>query len=334
MLFIIQIFYSTYYQSIINYVMRNKHKIIIFLSLPVLLFLISSCGTPGEYTYPPFTPPEGNIVTVFSAASDMREYTGSNSNYFRGVCKRIQEGGRGDFMVSAGDIDPPGDTYETIQNYIGRDYIWYPVVGNHEKETPSDMSWLRSYNPGGNTLPEVVNTGPSGCTETMYSFEYGNAHFSVINEYYDGSSDTGTEGDVNSYVYSWLENDLQTNTKPVVIVIGHEPAYPLPDEESGRLRHENDSLNQYPANRDSFWNLLKTYNVKAYICGHTHNYSISKIDSVWQVDTGHSRGTADRGAKSTFIMFYITDENKVWYQTYRISADTAKYEFYKEGLLD
>ena len=304
------------------------------LLLLLSLIIIFSCVTPGDFEYGPFELPEGRIVTSFSAASDMRKYTGSSRKYFRGVCDCIKAGGRGDFMISAGDIDPPSDVYSTIRDYIDENCIWYPVVGNHEKETPSDMSWLRNFNTGGSTLPAVVREGPSGSEETMSSFEYGNAHFAVINEYYDGSSDSGTEGDINTYVYSWLEKDLQENIKPLVFVIGHEPAYPLPDEESGRLRHENDSLNQYASNRDSFWDLLKKYSVKAYICGHTHNYSIEKIDSIWQVDTGHSRGTADTGSRSTFIMFYIMDDNKVWYYTYRLGESGAGYKLYKKGLLD
>ena len=306
-------------------------KIICFI-LPVLLIL--SCTSPGDFKYSPFETPEGDIITVFSAASDMRGYTGSSYKYFRGVCDVIKAGGSGEFMISAGDIDPPSEVFETINEYIGEDYIWYPVAGNHETETPSDMEWLRSYNTDGNTLPAIVNTGPAGVEETMYSFDYSNVHFAVLNEYYDGLSDTGTDGDINSSIYNWLDNDLTASSKPVKFVIGHEPAYPLPDEESGRLRHEDDSLNSHETNRNSFWNLLASHSVKAYICGHTHNYSTEKTGGVWQIDTGHSRGTADTGARSTFMMFYIMSDNTVWYYTYRLNLSNLHYEFYKKGILD
>jgi len=189
-----------------------------------------------------------------------------------------------------GDIDPLQQVYADLKNYISTNYIWYPVVGNHETETTCDMSWLRSYNTGGNSLPGVVTTVPPGGEETTYSFDYENVHFVILNEYYDNGSDIATDGDIPDQLYNWLISDLSSNTKPITIIFGHEPAYPMPDEESGRLRHETDSLNQYPVNRDRFWLALKNNSVTAYFCGHTHYYSKVKINTVWQIDAGHARG--------------------------------------------
>jgi hypothetical protein len=291
--------------------------------LAVLFFFGCSTGANEDLA---FETPEGDIRLIFSATADMRDFTGDSKGYFRGVCERIAAGGAGSFMISPGDIDPPDDVYDTVRTYIGADYIWYPVVGNHEAETPSDMQWLRAFNSGGNTLPNVVRAGPTGCVETTYSFDYGDAHFIVINEYFDGASDVGTDGDVVPAQRTWLENDLISNMKPVVFVIGHEPAYPLPDEENGRLRHENDSLNKYAANRDAFWALLNNYDVEAYICGHTHNYSTQVFDGVWQIDVGHARGWGDTGARSTFVMFYVMADGSVWHYTYRLDLADNRYE--------
>jgi hypothetical protein len=87
--------------------------------------------------------------------------------------KGVQNDG-GAFMISPGDIDPPGDSRWTIDQVLGTDYMWYPVVGNHEEETSSDMDYLRDYNYDANGTgvePDIVNTGPSGCPETTYSFD-------------------------------------------------------------------------------------------------------------------------------------------------------------------
>jgi hypothetical protein len=148
----------------------------------------------------------------------------------------------------------------------------------------------------------------------------------VINEYYDGTIDTGTDGDVVDALYSWLKDDLNTNTKPIVFVLVHEPAYPLPDEESGRLRHAEDSLNLHLTNRDRFWSLLESSGVTAYICGHTHNYSTALFGTVWQIDVGHARGWGDRGSKSTFVMCYVMEDLSVWYYAYRLDFRTNFYE--------
>jgi hypothetical protein len=223
----------------------------------------------------------------------MRDYTGDNMLYFRGACERIATGGEGDFMLSPGDIDPPELVYADIQTYIGIDYPWYPVVGNHEAETVSDMTWLRDFNLDGNSLPNIVNSGPANGVETNYSFDYGDAHFTVINEYYNGGSDTATDGDVPDALHNWLNDDLSNTLQPIKFMIGHEPAFPQADEESGRLRHGDDSLNAHEANRDRFWNTLVDRGVTAYICGHTHNFSVYFYNGVWQIDVGHARGFGD-----------------------------------------
>jgi hypothetical protein len=229
----------------ISSVQRFKKASSIFF---LVLFLFVIGCTVEETAFIPFTVPEGDIQVAFSVAADMRGYTGNNRDYFRNTCDQIAFGGRGDFMISPGDIDPPDGAYQTIQTFIGEDYTWYPVVGNHEAETQADMDWLRLFNWKGNSLPNVVNVGPAGSIETTYSFDYGDAHFIALNEYYDGSSDTGTDGDVVDSLYEWLVDDLTTNTAPIVFVFGHEPAYPQPDGENGRIRHAEDSLNLYTAN--------------------------------------------------------------------------------------
>jgi len=308
--------------------------IVLLLSIFALLSLsFTNYNIDIPYNELQVATPEGEIQLVFSVTADVRKYCGCNMNHFRGVCETIVYIGQGEFMVSPGDMDPLSKVYSTIKSYIGQDYTWYPVVGNHETESSTNMMWLRDYNANGNTLPNIVNTGPPGCEETTYSFDYGDAHFVILNEYYDGYSDCGTDGDIVDALYNWLINDLESNNKPVVFVFGHEPAYPQPDEESGRIRHQFDSLNAYPFNRDRFWKTLTDYGVVAYICAHTHNYSVVEIDGVWQVDSGHARGTASTGAKSTFIMFYLMVDRSVLYNTYRLNIDTGEYELTNTGEL-
>ena len=218
-------------------------------------------------------------------------------------------------MISPGDIDPPKASKWTIEQVLGMNYIWYPVVGNHELPGKgseiyygSNMEWLREYNydaNGSGTHPDIVNTGPSGCPETTYSFDYDNAHFVVLNNYCDNDGDKVTDGDITGHLYNWLASDLAATNKEHIFVIGHQPAYPQPDADNGRTRKMKDSLNAYPANRDRFWNLLKNAGVVAYICGHTHNYSAVEINGVWQLNSGHARGQGDIGAPSTFLIIHV-----------------------------
>jgi hypothetical protein len=246
----------------------------------------------------------------FIVASDMREFTAPRHpgpRFFEGACEAIQQVGKGDFMLSPGDIDPPGAIRATLDKYFGADYIWYPVVGNHEAETPEDMEWLRAW--GSNAIPGLVRRGPPGCETTTFSFTHRGAHFVVLNQYYDGKKDNGnSRGNVVDELYEWLKADLEANRKRTVFVVGHEPIRPMPDMDNGRLRHEKTSLNANPENNRRFHELLRAHNVKAYFCAHTHNTSLTNLDGVWQIDSGHARGRGDPGASSTFLKVHVTGE--------------------------
>jgi hypothetical protein len=261
----------------------------------------------------------------------MREFAGSGvyntSQYFRGAVEAILDNGAGVFMISPGDIDPPIEVRWSITQTLGVSYPWHPVVGNHEEETPTEMEWLRSFDYG------IVNPGPSGCPTTTYSFDYSNAHFIVLNEYCDTTGDDVTDGDIPDHLYNWLVADLEATSLHHIFVIGHEPAYPQPDADNGRLRHDNDSLNYHAENRDRFWDLLKSKGITAYICGHTHNYSAVTIDGVWQLDAGHARGLGDIGARSTFILIHVNGSTTV-FETYRDDSNGGEYNLMHLGVLD
>lgn len=246
-----------------------------------------------------------------------------SSSYYRGALEALALKDPGAFLISAGDLDPPWAVAWTHADVLGSAVHWIPVVGNHELEDPANMQWLREWNPGGDALPYVVRAGPPGGVETTYSMRSEGVHVAVINQYYDGASDDALDGDVGDALYEWLATDLaQAAADPTVraiFVTGHEPAFPQPDADNGRLRHEDDSLNKYPDKRDRFWTLLAEQGVVAYLCGHTHNYSAVEIDGVWQVDTGHARGAGDTGAPSTIGSIRVEDSAvtlEVWRDTH------------------
>ena len=268
----------------------------------------------------------GDKTFSFIVTADMREFAGpeyQTSEYFLGAVEAIKSVGEGAFMVSPGDIDPPQYVEGTLKRILGENYPWYPVVGNHESETPEDMVWLREW--GAGDIPNLVRRGPVNAVETSYSFDYGNTHFAVINQYFDGTSDTGTDGDVTDPMYEWLQTDLEENDKPVVFVVGHEPIVSIPDADNGRLRHKGDNLDAHPENSHRFQELLRKHDVTAYLCGHTHDYSAANINGIWQIDAGHSRGKGDTGAPSTFLKITVEGESSR-VVVYRDDSNGGKYE--------
>lgn len=262
----------------------------------------------------------------FVVTADIREFSDgqySGNDYFAGACQAIAKAGKGQFMISPGDIDPPEGIRATLDRQLGKDYLWYPLVGNHEAETPKDMAWLRSW--GCKDIPGLVRRGPSGSETTTFSFDSGDAHFVMLNQYYTGKNDFKGQGDVVPELYEWLKADLEANRKPMVIVVGHEPIVPTPDMDNGRLRHETDSLNVYPQNAKAFKDLMVDHGVTVYLCAHTHNLSVTNIGNLWQVDAGHARGKGDPGAPSTFLKMRA-DANACTLKVYRQAGTGEDYK--------
>jgi hypothetical protein len=256
-------------------------------SFAAVAFVLIVAGTVSV----PLQAQDSREDLVFIVAADMRNFAadGEWSKNFSGACEAVAEVGAGSFMISPGDLDvrPPSAVRDMIDKTIGKDYPWYPVLGNHDPESPSSMQYLREYSM---TVPNVVNRGPKGSEATTYSFDVADAHFVVLNQYYDGTKDWGLEGDVVPELLEWLETDLAANTKKHIFVFGHEPLMAMPDMDNGRIRHQEDSLDENPENAFAFHQLLVKYGVDAYVCGHTHNTSYAKINGLWQLDPGHARG--------------------------------------------
>lgn len=233
--------------------------------------------------------PDGELV--FIIAADMRNFAanGEWSKNFSGACDAARAVGAGAFMISPGDldVDPPSAVRDMLSRVIGEDYPWYPVLGNHDPESPSTMRYLRDYS---RTVPNVVNRGPKGTESTTYSFDWADTHFVVLNQYYDGVNDWGLEGDVVPELLEWLEADLAATSKPHIFVFGHEPLLPMPDMDNGRIRHQGDSLDEHPESAFAFHQVMLKHGVDAYVCGHTHNTSYAQINGLWQLDAGHARG--------------------------------------------
>ena len=282
----------------------------------------------AQVTVPAFT---------FAIAADPRFYSGAGQydtpQYFRGALQALSAAGKAAFLISPGNIDPPAQARWTIDEVLGSSYQWYPLVGNHElpgagqESAPgANLAWLKAYDTG------LVNPGPPGCPTTTYSFDTLNSHFVMLNEFCDAGGDATTNGDISDHLYAWLADDLASHPAAHTFVLGAMPAYPQPDQDTGRVRHETDSLNQHAEHRDRFWNLLHQANVTAYLCGYTHNYSAVRIDGVWQIDVGHASGLGDPGTPSTIILVKVNGA-AVNFQAYRDDGQGGAYHLRHSGML-
>jgi len=249
----------------------------------------------------------------FTVTGDPR----SSLSRWRWTLRQMKEkvGDEGAFHITAGDyfeVDrstEAADYYNFLRAEFGEDVVWYPTVGNHElKDGQTDLAWLRRYYY--EHLKGKVNPGPAGCEETTYSWDYGIAHFVQLDMYYDGSKHS-TEGSFNDLLYNWLVKDLDKNTKPVVFVIYHEPAFP-----NGRGGKKS------PAGWRRFMKLLNERKVVAGLCAHTHKYARYQVDGAWEkftweVDAGNAGRMSHADRHQTFIDVTVYSDGRVKFDTWQ-----------------
>jgi hypothetical protein len=240
----------------------------VFLAFSLILLLFPSLAAAAPFHF---------IVT-----SDNRNYRARFQHVLAEV--RAHVGEPGAFVASVGDVDPVADTYADLAAAFGDGVVWHTAIGNHDFGV-SDLAWLQAHN---EALAVSKHPGPPACAATNYSFDVENAHLVILDEF----CGRGGAADIDDPLYDWLAADLAATSQSVIIVVGHEPAYPF-------YRHVGESLDANPQHRDRFWSLLEQYHVAAYFCGHTHHFSAYRTGNgrVWQIDAGNS----GQDAVQTFV---------------------------------
>ena len=218
-----------------------------------------------------------------------------------------------EFMVITGDFPDLTETETIIDDTLGSDFLWYPVIGNHEvSDDINNFYDIRDTMVP--TLPYIDDYGPTGSTNSTFSWTFENAHFVSINAYWNGNtssgSDVAADGNIVPALNTWIGNDLSTYGQTHNFAFVHEPAYPA-------HRHVGDSLDQYPANRDAFVATMNTYNVQALFAGHTHYYEHDvspefALGDIHQITNGSLRAG---GVPITFT-YVLVDGNVTTYKTF------------------
>jgi len=133
----------------------------------------------------------------------------------------------------------------------------YPCRGNHDaaNDTIDRTAWNNVFS-GDYALP---GNGPAGEENITYSFSYGNTFIIALDQYLD------------SYHLNqvWLDEQFEQNSLPHVFVFGHAPAF--------KALH-TDCLDDYPLERNTFWNSIAAEGGRTYFTGHDHLYAHARID--------------------------------------------------------
>ncbi|MDY6839027.1 MAG: DNRLRE domain-containing protein, partial [Thermodesulfobacteriota bacterium] len=242
-----------------------------------------------------------------------------------------------EFMVITGDFPDvwqdgdtdPNETDYIIEDVLGEDFLWYPVIGNHEiSDDINNFYYIRDTMVP--SLPHIVDYGPIGSTNTTYSWDYGNAHFVAINAYWDGTTnpdaDHNRDGDIVPELLAWVDADLsvgEENPDRPEFAFVHEPAFP-------DHRHVGDSLDKYPTNRDAFVTTLNDHDVQTLFCGHTHYYEHDvapefDLGDLHQVTNGYLR-TYDNPT----ITYVLVHGSSVTYKVYLRPNSSSSFALHEE----
>lgn len=242
--------------------------------------------TPGSTYYYRVTTPGGAYTGSFSAAPDITATSlkfiayGDTRTYWRtheALAGTIEDLYASDpayrtLIAAVGDLVTEGglEVYWTHEFFrdsmvnlrsIMRSVPYFTAVGNHDIKR-DDGVLFKKYFP----YPFESSGG------RYWSFDYGPAHFAIVDGYTDFSTGSAQHG--------WLDTDLSAAAKPWKFVVVHQPGW------SAGGGHEN-----YTSVQDYIEPLCETYGVDILFAGHNHYYARAEVPydtgkTVYHITTG------------------------------------------------
>lgn len=173
-----------------------------------------------------------------------------------------------DLLVFSGDLIDNYDPPLTQSQYENWMEVMRPLTdagirllccrGNH------DTGWPIYFGSAAYPQFKQPDNGPPGEQYMTYAVNHKNAVFIALDTF-------GGVDETNSYRINqpWLESILSANRQPHIFPFGHVPAF--------KALHE-DCLDDYPPNRDQFWQTLAQFGARTYMCSHDHFYDRARID--------------------------------------------------------
>ena len=255
--------YSTGSATTSEYGSDHQHKYVIDGLTPHTKYYYKV--TVGSETYYGsfYSAPQASASQLkFFAYGDTRSYPEDHDKVAQGILNEVDNDAEfQSVIISTGDLVYNGDVeYYWDNEFFNQDYTHiidllskFPYLscrGNHEV----DGTLFKKYFP----LPFVDSF--------YWSFDYGPAHFVVVDQYIDYS--TGSDQ------YNWIDNDLDTSTKPWKFIYLHEPGW------SAGGHDNNEDVQDY------IQPLCEKYHVPIVFAGHNHYYARAEVNDVMHITTG------------------------------------------------
>ena len=176
--------------------------------------------------------------------------TRTRDDVHRKVVAQILKNGIPDFALQSGDLVENGfdnalwPIFFDIERDLLRQTVIFPALGNHERDCRSFYDFFQ-------------------LTNSYYSFNWGNAHFSILNSDVANAAPTQRERDAFwAEQTRWLEADLRANQNAEYrFIMAHHP----PFSAVARRQEGNPHVTALVPT-------FEKYHVTAAFFGHDHNY--------------------------------------------------------------
>ncbi|KLO25146.1 MULTISPECIES: metallophosphoesterase family protein [unclassified Marinitoga] len=185
-----------------------------------------------------------------------------------------------EFVINVGDMVENGNEMKYWNNFFytirGLNTFYYPVLGNHEKNS---KIYYEAFD-----LPE----GGGDYNKRWYSFSYGKYHFIILD------STIPTKSQIFKSQTIWLKKDLEKNKNKIISVIYH---YPFWNNSIYIWRKQEKKL------EDTWRPIFEKYNVKLIFNGHVHGYERFEKNNIIYITTGAGGAPFDKGTKNKYVPY-------------------------------
>ena len=198
-----------------------------------------------------------------------------------------------------------------------------PVTGNHEMYTPDKDFSRPVLFTAQFSLP--LN-GPKGLKEQVYSFDYGDVHFVVLDS--QASEQHHFTPNILAMQKLWLEKDLAGTDKRWKIVLLHRPPY------------DNKTFRDNAAIRKAFVPIFDKYQVDVVFTGHDHVYARTyplragekSLHGTVYVATGRSGSKTYRlTSENQLNEFFYNPQEEPNYLTVDVKLDRITVKAFKQS---
>lgn len=271
-------------------------------------FLIFGDSQSGNAAVPDYSPWHQTVQNAFSANKDAK------------------------FMVNMGDLIEKGQDYVHWNNWFDAskgiiDKIpEMPVQGNHETYNAADFNSTKPfYFVNQFKLPQ---NGPDGYKGQVYSYDYGNAHFVVLDSQEDEEA-PGKDAFLQTQA-DWLDKDLSASKAKWNFVFFHKTPY------------YNKATRTNEAVKKIFTPVIEKHHVDVVFNGHDHGVSRTYAMNNGKYYTDYSKGTVYYVTGRSGAKYYPDLSTKMWdaffydpnempnYETVQINGGKLTINCYKQ----